>query len=120
MLQCINAWINAYYQQEFIRFAIVDKSMSKAIGTIEMFGYVGKYKNTTGILRVDIASEYENEDYLNELFSICNDQFFNLFQVDTIATKAIPLAIERRKTLFKMNYCEDKLNDFNHYFILTK
>lgn len=90
MVQCIKAWLYAYSQHEFIRFAIIDKSLSQAIGTVEMFGYVGKYKNKTGILRVDVSSEYETIDYLSELFNVCNAHFFDLFEVDLIATKAIP------------------------------
>jgi RimJ/RimL family protein N-acetyltransferase len=120
MLQCIKAWLYAYSQQEFIRFAIIDKSLSKAIGTVEMFGYVGKYKNKTGILRVDVSSEYENVDYLSEIFSVCNEYFFDLFEVDIIATKAIPQAVERRNTLLKIDFCEGKVYEGEHYYLSSK
>ncbi len=120
MLQCIKAWLYAYSQQDFIRFSIIDKSLSKAIGTVEMFGYVGKYKIKTGILRVDVCSEYENVDYLNEIFSICNENFFDLFEVDTIATKAIPQAVERRNTLIEIGFCEGKVYEGEHYYLRSK
>ncbi len=120
MLQCIRAWIYAYSQQEFIRFAIIDKSLSKAIGTVEMFGYVGKYKIKTGILRVDVSSQYESENNLNEIFSVCNENFFDLFKVDIIATKAIPKAVERRKTLLKMDFSEGKVYEGEHYYLRSK
>lgn len=120
MLQCIKAWTYAYSQQEFIRFAIIDKSLSKAIGTVEMFGYVGKYKIKTGILRVDVSSEYENVDYLKEIFSICNENFFDLFEVDMIATKAIPQAVERRNVLLKIDFCEGKVYEGEHYYLRSK
>lgn len=120
MLQCIKAWLCAYSQQEFIRFAIIDKSISKAIGTVEMFGYVGKYKIKTGILRVDVSSEYENTDYLNEIFSVCNENFFDLFEVDVIATKAIPQAVERRNTLLKIDFCEGNVYEGEHYYLRSK
>ena len=120
MLQCIKAWLNAYSQQEFIRFSIIDKSLSKAIGTVEMFGYVGKYKIKKGILRVDVCSEQENVDYLNEIFSVCNENFFELFEVDIIATKAIPEAVERWNALLKIDFCEGKVTEGEHYFLRSK
>lgn len=120
MLSCIKAWLWAYSEQEFIRFSIIDKSINKTIGTIEMFGYIGKYENKTGILRVDVSSEYENVDYLVEILKKCNENFFDLFEVDTIATKAIPEAIERRKALLTSNYYVDKEYDREHYFLNTK
>jgi hypothetical protein len=120
MLQCIRAWLYAYSQQEFIRFAIIDKSLSKAIGTVEMFGYVGKCKTKTGILRVDVSSEYEIENNLNEIFSVCNENFFDLFEVDIIATKAIPQAVERRQTLLKMDFSEGKVYEGEHYYLRSK
>ena len=117
MLLCIKAWLDAYSQQEFIRFAIIDKVTSKAIGTVEMFGHVGKHKNKTGILRLDVTSEYEKQNHLKELFGICTNNFFDLFDVDAIATKAIPLATERRNTLLKMNFRECKKDEGDHYFL---
>jgi len=120
MLSCIKAWLWAYSEQEFIRFSIVDKSLSKAIGTVEMFGYVGKYKNKTGILRVDVSSEYERERYLTEIFSVCTENFFDLFEVETMATKAIPQAIERRKALDKLHFREGQVLEREHYFLRSK
>lgn len=117
---CINAWLYAYSQQDFIRFSIVDKSLSTAIGTVEMFGYTGKYKVKTGILRVDVSSEYENPDHLNEIFRVCNENFFDLFEVDTIATKAIPLAVQRRSALSHIGFREGDAYEGEHYFLSTK
>jgi hypothetical protein len=120
MINCIKAWLYAYSQQEFIRFSIIDKSHSTAIGTIEMFGSVGKYDNTAGILRVDVSSEYETVPRLSEIFCVCNDNFFDLFEVDIIATKAIPQAFERRNALLNNEFCEGKADEGEHYFIKSK
>lgn len=120
MRNCIKAWLYAYSQQEFIRFSIIDKSISRAIGTIEMFGTVGKYDNKTGILRVDVSSEYERSDYLHEIFAVCNENFFELFQVDIMASKAIPQAIERRNTLLKNNFYEGDVYEGKHYYLSSK
>lgn len=120
MLLCIRAWLDAYSNQDYIRFAVIDKSLSEAVGTIEMFGYVGKYKIKTGILRVDVSSKYETENYLTELFNVCSNNFFELFEVDTMATKAIPQASERRKTLIKNGFSEGKVYEGEHYFLRSK
>lgn len=117
MLNCTKAWIHAYTQQEFIRFAIVHRSSSRVIGTVEMFGNIGKSRTKTGILRVDISSGYENAYCLKEIFGICKERFFSLFDVDTIATKAIPYAVERRKTLSELGFREGKGLEGDHYFI---
>lgn len=116
MLNCIKAWLYAYAQQEFVRFAIVDKLSGKTIGTAEMFGYVGAYKTRTGILRVDVVSGYEKTRYLNEILHIANENFFDVFEVDTIATKASPQAVERRNSLAQAGFCEDKAFERPYYF----
>lgn len=120
MLQCVKAWLYAYAQGEFIRWAICDLRLEKAIGTVEMFGYVGKYKNKTGILRVDISSGYEDTDHLVEIFTLCGENFFDLFEVDTIATKAVPLANERRNALRIAGFTEGNVNEGEHYFLRSK
>jgi len=120
MLNCIKAWLYAYSQEEFIRFAIIDRSLSKAVGTVEMFGYVGKYKTKTGILRVDVSFEYEKKHYLNEIFSISNENFFDLFEVDIIATKAIPQAVERRNALLENEFFEGNVYEGEYYFTHSK
>ncbi len=117
MVLCIRAWLDAYAQQDFIRFSIIDKSLSRAIGTIEMFGYIGKYKVKTGILRVDVSSGYENEEDLREIFDVCSEHFFDLFEVDVIATKAIPEAVERRNALQRVDFCEGEMPEREHYFL---
>jgi len=118
--QCIKAWLWAYSQQEYVRFSVIDKSLSKAVGTVEMFGYIGKYKTKTGILRVDVASAYEKEQYLIEIFRLCNENFFDLFEVDTISTKAIPEAIERRNALVKINFYQSSSYEREHYFLSSR
>ena len=117
---CIHAWLYAYSQQDFVRFSIIDRADSKAVGTAEMFGYVGKYKFKTGILRVDICSEYENADYLSEILKVCHGTFFDLFEVETIAIKAIPLAVERRSALSTLGFEEGIVYEGEHYFLSSK
>jgi RimJ/RimL family protein N-acetyltransferase len=115
--ECIKAWLGCYAREEFVRFSIVDKSTHHAIGTIEMFGMVGKYKTARGILRLDIASKYEESAYLNELFSLCLKEFFELFGVQQIVTKAIPEAAVRVDILNKLVFTAYDFPEREHYWL---
>ena len=84
---------NFYREQCFIRFAIVDNSTGKAVGTIEGFG------GETGVHRVDIASDYEKCAYLSEIFATVKNNFYHLFKNQYIVTKAVKNATERRQAL---------------------
>ena len=117
MHDCIKGWVNAYVQKEFVRFAIIDKSINRAVGTIEMFGMVGKYKTPRGILRLDIASMYEAEGYLYELFSLCIKEFLALFAVNQVVTKAIPEAANRIVTLGALGFEAYDFPGREHYWI---
>ncbi len=119
MILCIKSWLDAYEREEFIRFSIVDQSLVKAVGTVEMFGYVGKYKTKTGILRVDINSSYENIEDLSEIFEVSRENFFGLFDIDTIATKAIPEATERIKVLLDFGFIKSQVNEGINYYLLS-
>ncbi|MCL2056925.1 MAG: hypothetical protein FWH02_06880 [Oscillospiraceae bacterium] len=114
MATCINAWLQAYENKEYIRFAIVDKSFDKAIGTIEMFG------GDTGVLRIDIASVYEKPSELEEIIDICVKNFYDLFAVKTIATKAIPKAQFRIEALLKSGFCLSDFKKRKNYYLRTK
>lgn len=120
MKSCIKAWLMAYENGDFIRFSIIDKTAFKAVGTIEMFGSVGKTNVTAGILRVDIASRYEELSYLDELFRVTSEHFFNLFKVTKISTKAIPLAKNRIDSIKRLGYKERVITEGNHYYSLTR
>lgn len=120
MRNCINAWIGCYERQEFIRFSIIDKNTNVAVGTIEMFGMVGAYKVNRGILRVDILSKYENETYLSEIFGLCKTEFFDVFAVEQIVTKAIPMAECRIKSLLGLGFEPYDFPERENYYICTK
>jgi len=114
MTVCINAWIQAYEQEEYIRFAITDKSTSEAVGTIEMFG------GDTGVLRIDIASAYEESSWLEEIIDVCVTKFYDLFDVNNIATKAIPKAENRIKVLLKAGFHLASFKGREHYYLRSK
>jgi hypothetical protein len=120
MRDCIAAWIRAFEKEEFVRFAVVDKALGKAVGTIEMFGMVGVYKSPLGVLRLDICSEYERAEFLDELLTLCVREFFPLFGVDEMLHKAIPAAAERIQALMKLGFRPCELPDRPHAWVLSK
>ena len=115
MKDCIDFWLKAYEQQAFVRFAILDKSFDQAVGTIEMFG-----GSSQGILRLDICSEYEEASFLKELFMLCAKNFFILFGVDKILTKAVPIASDRTKILSEIGFNSYEISEFDYYWMLEK
>lgn len=111
MQETIGYWINFYQKQYFIRFAIVDNVTEEAVGTIE--GFSGE----TGVLRVDICSDYERACYLSELFNFARDNFYAFFGNECIVTKAIPQASERREALENNRWENiDTYKDYHHYY----
>jgi hypothetical protein len=108
----IKSWIEAYENHHFVRFAIVDKSTNKAVGTIEMF--------EKGVLRVDICSEYEQPKYLDPLFTLCVREFFPLFNAKQMLHKAVPAATHRIEILQKLGFKPVDIPDRPHAFILNK
>ena len=120
MREYIKFWLMEYSQEAYIRFAIVDKSINKAVGTIEMFGMIGRYKTEIGILRLDIASKYEEKAFLKELLDICVQNFYNLFEVDTIATKAINQASDRIDVLKSIGFQAKDFNGRSQYYLRTR
>jgi len=111
MANCIRFWLMEYAQGAYVRFSIVDKSIQKAVGTIEMFG------TELGVLRIDIASDYENKTNLKELLDVCLEHFYGLFQVHTMATKAAPLAAERIKALREADFHTGDFKGREHYYL---
>lgn len=111
MQETIGYWINFYQKQYFVRFSIVDNATEETVGTIE--GFSGE----TGVLRIDICSEYEKACYLSELFNFARDNFYAFFGNECIVTKAISKALERREAL-KNNRWEyiDTYRDYHDYY----
>lgn len=107
MQDCIKRWLDAYQSRCFVRFSIIDKQKSKAVGTIEIFngGHHGH-----SILRIDVRSKYENKEHLDELLNIA-EAFFYDFGCENIVTKAIPEADERIAALTDNGYLPYPAND---------
>jgi len=108
MNQCIDFWIYAYKDKGFIRFSIIDKMTKRIIGIIEMFGSNCEFGKITswGILRIDIQSNYETEKYLSELIKLSVNNFYILFGIKNILSKAIPKAQNRIKILLDNGFID--------------
>lgn len=105
MEKAIDFWLSSYEKRWFVRWTIVDKETSKAIGTIELFNRVADDDfNGVGVLRLDVGSLYEEAGVLEEILSIIINPAFELFECDTIITKAPIYAVERIKALKQFGF----------------
>jgi len=96
---------------------------NEKIGTIEMFKREAEDEfNNYGVLRIDLQSKYEKQKYIDDILEIANENFFDLFNVEQILTKAIPNATERIESLKKKSYVplNRKMMMYGDYFIRTK
>jgi len=97
-------WLSEYEQQRYVRFAVVDKSIDKAIGTVEIFG--GEF----GVLRIDLCSAYETPTYFSELLTCAVHHFYTDFDVRTMCIKVLPAFAMRTDTVKKFSFV--LTNDF--------
>lgn len=107
MRETIGYWLAAYQTQSFIRFSIIDQATGEAVGTVE--GFHGE----TGVLRVDICSEYEKASYLSELLDFATEQFHAFFGNACLVTKAVSSAVERRRALADNKW--ERIDSFRGY-----
>ena len=119
----MEGWLDAYKNRGFIRYSIIDKHINKAIGTAEIFGGERNGERTDfGVLRIDVRSEYENEEALTELLKI-SDLFFYDVNTEMFITKAIPEAVHRINALVKNGYAPTPTGDGGkreHYYMKRK
>lgn len=122
VLLMIKAWLREYNEGGYVRFSIVDKTIGEAIGTIEFFAKEGFFDELgrVGLLRLDLRSEYEQHDSLEELLNVVEGEFPETFTIDSIMTKAVPYAKIRRDELLMRGYhysAPGRLNRFDDYFV---
>ena len=96
MKSAIDFWLRSYETKWFVRWTIFDRTISKAIGTIEMFHRVADDDfNHAGVLRLDVGSNYEKSDILHDLFELFIPSAYELFDCNEIITKVPVCAVER-------------------------
>ena len=96
MKNAINFWMRSYQTKWFVRWTILDKNISDAIGTIEMFHRIADDDfNHVGVMRLDVRSGYEKADILKNLFELSIPSAYDLFDCNEIITKIPVYAVER-------------------------
>lgn len=57
-----------------------------------------------GVLRIDLQSKYETQPIISEVIEIVSENFYKVFDVKAILTKAIPGATKRVASLVQKGY----------------
>jgi len=123
MKQAIDFWDFSYKNKYFVRWTVILNDTNKILGTIEMFHRIAEDEfNHYGVLRIDLLSSYEVELIIDEIVEIVNDNFYDLFSVKVMLTKAIPCATVRITSLLKNGFVPlgRKLLIYDDYFIAFK
>ena len=121
----IDFWLYEYGKHGYIRFSIVDKEILKVVGTIEMFARQNNNSTDqkTGVLRIDLASAYEQEDLIEQILELASSHFFEDFKVEHIITKAIPEAAQRITALKNNEFTELEVQEivpYSDYYLKLK
>lgn len=129
MDESIKYWLLEYHENHgFVRFSIIDKSINKAIGTIEIFKRISEdFFTNCGLLRLDLRRDYEKASAIFSILDLVVPPIFTWFDCSMIATKAPIYAIERIEGLRRMNFIksDESLVGFDgrkyyDYWIITK
>lgn len=127
MEAALSFWFFSYEKQYFARLAILDKIQKRVIGTVELCKRVSDdFFNGCGILRLDLGSDYEQEEVITPLLQLLKPFLFDAIGCDRIITKVPPYAVERKKAMEKTGYVPSShclMADgypFNGYWILQK
>jgi ribosomal-protein-alanine N-acetyltransferase len=102
MQGCIRMWLGEYAHGAYVRFSIVEKASAKAVGTVEVFG------GECGVLRIDIVPALERRAYLGEILALAVKHFYDNFDAQKIAVKALPAATERIAALAAWGFAPDE------------
>ena len=120
MKKAIDFWDFSYKNRYFVRWTIILNSTNEKIGTIEMFHRLAEDEfNHYGVLRIDLQSKYEIIPIISEILEIVNNNFFEVFEVEAILTKAIPEAKERICSLGQNGYSPlgKRLLSYDNYYV---
>lgn len=123
--ECVEFWLERYEVQDFVRWSILVKETDYLIGTIEIcpslkYAVDGK---RMGILRIDLKSDYERQEVLNELMSILIEHVYDDFQVSSLLMKIQKDAEERQNLIetYQFVTAKDECNiSFVDYYIRYK
>lgn len=109
MMEAIAFWNLSYENGWFARLAIIDKAISKVIGTIELCLRTSEDAfNNMGILRVDVRSDYEKEDILCGIFSLIVPHMSGMLGCKGTITKAPIYAVERINAIQRVGFIKSE------------
>lgn len=109
MEEAIDFWRMSYENGWFVRLSIIDKEISRVIGTVELCLRVSEDEfNNMGILRVDVRSDYEREDTLYDVFSLITPELEKMLDCKGVITKAPIYAVERIKAIQKVGFTKSE------------
>lgn len=102
----IKFYLMSYEKKYFVRWTVVLKDSNTIIGTIENFHRSGARDdfNDKAILRIDLGSDYEREDIIEDILKLVVNTAGEDFNCSFIATKAPKEAAERIRALRKMGF----------------
>ncbi len=103
--QALDFWEFSYQKKYFVRWVVYDKHTQTVVGSVELFNRKAEdYFDNCGLLRLDLRSDYERQEYIENILKLIVPQTGELFLCDKIATKAIPEAKERIAALEHMGF----------------
>lgn len=120
MQQAIDFWNDSYENKYFVRWTVILNNTKEKIGTIEMFHRIADDEfNHYGVLRIDLQSEYEVQPVIGQILDIVNENFYDVFDVNAVLTKAIPDDSERVAALIEKGYqpLNRKLMIYDDYYV---
>ncbi len=128
MEQAVAFWVDAYKNGWFVRWTVVDKAAGEPVGTIEEFyREADDYFTNCGLLRLDLRSDYEKSEEIENILSLIATPSFDMFGCDKVAVKAISDDKERVKALQNAGFVstDEKLighdgTQYGEYFVLKK
>ncbi len=105
MKEAMDFWFYSYREKWFVRFAIVDKNLGKAIGTIEAFHRPSNGDfDEVGVIRLDLASRYENSADIKSIMSVILPSAYDLFDCKEIISKCPIYAVERSEAFGELGF----------------
>jgi len=109
MTEAIDFWRMSYENGWFVRLSIIDKTICSVIGTVELCVRVSEDAfHNMGILRVDVRSDYEQEDVLYDIFTLVAPHIEELLGCKGVLTKAPLYAVERIKAIQKAGFTKSE------------
>lgn len=103
MAQAIDFWICSYENGWFVRWSVVDKTIGKAVGTVELFTRASDDGLSGAVLRLDLRSDYENRGIIENLLTLLLPRVPEYF-TSPVITKAPIYAVERIAALQALGF----------------